>query len=222
VLSAENLASIESEGRRLGEAARRDPGRVVPQYPGWTLADLVAHTASMHGRTTLICRDLPAERISAARLPEGKDPVRWYEETLEEMLQVLEVADPATPVWGFAPTPNLGFWERRMVIETGIHRWDAFHALGETEPLTDRVAESGLDEFGEMWLPRLGDTELQPLGVEAVDLLRSWVYGGGTATSTITGTGSDLYLRLMSRPSTVELPADWSAAVDGLEPPPKG
>lgn len=220
MLWAENLASIESEGRRLGEAARRDPERPVPQYPGWTLADLVSHTASMHGRTILICRNLPSERISPPRLPDDKDPVKWYEETLEEMLQVLEAADPETPVWGFAPTPNLGFWERRMVIETGIHRWDAFHAFGEDEPLTDRVAESGLEEFGEMWVPRLGDTGLAKLEVEASDLTRSWVYGEGEPRVSVTGTASDLYLRLMSRPSAVELPADWSAAVDGLPPPP--
>ena len=220
MLSAENLASIESEGRRLGEVARRDPARPVPQYPGWTLNDLVAHTASMHRRTILICRDLPSERISAPRLPEGKDALAWYEETLEEMLRVLENADPQTPVWTLSSVPTLGFWEERMVIETGIHRWDAYQALGQIEPLTNRVAESGLDEFGEVWVPRLGDSPPSPLRVEAIDLSREWVYGGGTATSTITGTGSDLYLRLMSRPSAVELPADWSAAVDGLPPPP--
>ncbi|MBW3666714.1 MAG: maleylpyruvate isomerase N-terminal domain-containing protein, partial [Actinobacteria bacterium] len=124
MLWAENLASIESEGRRLGEAASSDPTRPVLQYPGWTLSDLVSHTASMHGRTILICRDLPVERISPPRLPDGEDPVQWYEETLEEMLQVLEVADPEAPVWAFSSVPNLGFWERRMVIETGIHRWD--------------------------------------------------------------------------------------------------
>lgn len=220
MLWAENLASIESEGRRLGKAARRDPERPVPQYPDWTLSDLVSHTASMHGRTILICRDLPPERISAPRLPDGKDPLEWYEETLEEMLQVLEVADPETPVWTLSPVPNLGIWERRMVIETGIHRWDAFHAFGETEPLTDRVAQCGLDEFGEMWVPRLGDTGLPALAVEASDLTRSWLYGEGEPQVSVTGTASDMYLRLMSRPSAVELPADWSAAVDGLPPPP--
>ncbi|MGH8946900.1 MAG: maleylpyruvate isomerase family mycothiol-dependent enzyme [Acidimicrobiia bacterium] len=219
MLSAENLAAIESEGRRLGEAARRDPTRPVPQYPGWSLADLASHTASILGRTTLICRELPSERISAPRLPEGADPVEWYHQTLEEMLGTLEQADPETPCWALGPRQNLGFWERRMVIETGIHRWDAHHAVGEESPLTDRVATSGLDEFGDMWLPQLG--EVQPL--EAVDAAggRSWVYGEGDPAVSISGTASDLYLRLVARPSSVKLPDDWEAAVDGLPPPPK-
>lgn len=219
MLSAENLAGIESEGRRLGQAARRDPGLPVPQYPDWTLADLASHTASIHGRTVQICKELPTERISAPRLPDGKDPIDWYEETLDDMLAVLTEADPNTACWGFWPNPNLGFWERRMVIETGVHRWDAFGAFGEEDRLTDLVARSGLDEFGDMWLPRLG--EVQTLRVTADDFERSWVFGDGDPTASVQGTASDIYLRLVSRPSPVELPDDWTRAVDGLGPPPK-
>lgn len=219
MLSAENLAGIESEGRRLGQAARRDPDRPVPQYPGWTLADLASHTASIHARTALICRELPDERISAPTLPEGEDVLDWYDETLEDMLSALTEADPAARCWGFGPEPSVGFWERRMVIETGVHRWDAYQAHGEEDRLTDLVARSGLDEFGDMWLPHLGD--VQPLQVHAVDLGQTWVYGDGDGTGSVEGTASDLYLRLVSRPSPAVLPDDWAAAVDGLAPPPK-
>lgn len=219
MLLAEHLAGIESEGRRLGLAARRDPERAVPQYPDWTLADLVSHTASIHGRTAMICRELPIERISAPTLPEGKDVIDWYEETLDEMLDALRDTDPASQCWAFGPEPNVGFWERRMVIETGIHRWDAYQAFGEEDRLTDLVARLGLEEFGDMWLPHLGD--VQTLQVTAPDLGATWVYGDGAPTASIDGSGSDVYLRLVSRPSPVELPDDWAAAVDALAPPPK-
>lgn len=217
--SAENLAGIESEGRRLGQAARRDQDRPVPQYPDWTLADLASHTASIHGRTALICRELPTERISAPRLPEGMDPVQWYEETLDEMLAALREVDPDAACWAFGPEQNVGFWERRMVIETGVHRWDAFQAFDEEDRLTDLVARSGLEEFADMWLPQLG--EVQPLEVTAIDLERSWIYGVGEPAVSVAGNASDIYLRLLSRPSPVELPGDWAEAVDGLAPPPK-
>lgn len=217
--SAENLAGIESEGRRLARAARRDPGMPVPQYPDWALADLASHTASIHGRTALICRELPEERVSAPRLPEGMDPIDWYEETLDDMLEALRAADPDAPCWAFGPEPNVGFWERRMVIETGVHRWDAYQAFGEEDRLTDLVARSGLDEFGDMWLPQLG--ELPTLRVTATDMDRSWIYGEGEPAVSVDGTASDIYLRLLSRQSPVELPGEWAEAVDSLAPPPK-
>lgn len=219
MLSAENLASIESEGRRIGFYVRRDPERPVPQYPEWTMADLASHTASIHGRTTTIVTDLPTERISAPTLPDGADVADWYEETLDGMLAALTDADPVSHCWGFGPTPSVGFWERRMVIETGVHRWDAAQAFDEQDRLIDNVARSGLDEFADMWLPHLG--EVRALRVEATDMGRSWVYGEGEPLADVEGTASDLYLRLVSRPSPVELPDEWAAAIDALAAPPK-
>lgn len=219
MLLVENLASIESEGRRIALAVRRDPERLVPQYPDWTLADLASHLASIHGRTRQVVEELPTERISAPRVPEDADPVDWYEETLEEMLAVLRDADPTTPCWGFWPDSCVGLWESRMVIETGVHRWDAYQAFGEEDRLTDHVARSGLDEFPVLWLPRLG--EVRPLELTATDLGTTWVFGGDDPDASVEGTVSDLLLRLMSRPSPVELPGDWADAVDGLEPPPR-
>ena len=219
MLSAENLDVIRSEGGRILELARRDLDRVVPQYPNWTMADLLSHIGSILGRTTLICRELPSERISGPRPSEGADVLDWYEATLTEMLATLEDADPDTPVWGFWPGPCIGLWERRMVVEAGLHRWDAEQAFGEPEPLLDLVAVSGLDEFTDLWVPRVD--EWPALEVRAVDLGREWVLGTGAAEATVSGTASDLYLRLMSRASAVELPERWATLVDALEPPPR-
>ena len=200
-------------------AVRRDPARLVPQYPEWTLSDLASHTASIHGRTVIICREHPQERISAPRLPENRDAADWCEETLEEMVAALRESDPSTRVWTFGSEPSIGFWERRMVVETGVHRWDASDAFGVAEGLTERVAEAGLDEFAQNYLSRLGDVET--LEVVATDLGRSWIYGTGDPTASVEGTASDLYLRLVARQSPVELPLAWAAAVDGLPSPPK-
>jgi uncharacterized protein (TIGR03083 family) len=219
VLSAENLESIRVDGERILELARRDPGLPVPQYPGWDMTDLASHLGSIHGRTTQICRELPAERPHAPRPTEEDDVLDWYDANLSEMLATLEEADADVSTWGFWPESNLGLWERRMVIETGVHRWDAEQAFGDPPPLTDHVALSGLDEFADMWLSRL--PELPALEAKAEDLGRAWVFGSGSPSETVSGTASDIYLRLMSRPSPVELPGPWSAAVDELEPPPK-
>lgn len=219
MLSAENLAAIESEGRRLGALMRREPGRSVPQYEGWTLSDLAVHTAAVHGRTAQVVRDLPTERVSAPNLPDGADPIDWYDQTLEDMLAALAAADPAAECWGFGADTTVGFWERRMVIETGLHRWDAAQAFGEEDRLVYSVAKAALEEYPEMWLPRLEG--LPALRIQASDPEVDLILGDGEPTATISGSASDIYLRLMSRPSSVTLPDAWAQAVDSLDPPPK-
>lgn len=217
MLSAENLASIESEGRRLAAACRTAPEAEFPQYPGWTLADLASHTGSIHGRTVLVCRELPEERIPAPRLPEGHDPIEWYEATLDEMLAALTAADPTVSVWTFDDSGTLGFWETRMVAETGVHRWDAERVIGRVEPLTDHVAMVGFDEFPSFWLHNLGEVQTLEVSTD----LGQWVFGDGEPTATVEGTASEIYLRMMQRPSSIELPLDWAEAVDALGQPPK-
>jgi uncharacterized protein (TIGR03083 family) len=211
-----HLEAISTEGRRLLNFARRDLERVVPQYPTWTLRGLVTHTASIHARTIAVCSSLPQDRIPAPELPPGRGPLAWYAETLSAMVAAFRSADPHAEVWFFTADRTIGAWERRMLIETGVHRWDAQQALEDPDPLLPVVAESGLDEFGDMWLPRFGD--LPALHVRATDIGRSWTFGRGNAGPPITGSASDIYLRLMSRPG-VRLPAEWAAAVDGAGTP---
>ncbi|HEY6629708.1 MAG TPA: maleylpyruvate isomerase family mycothiol-dependent enzyme [Acidimicrobiia bacterium] len=210
--------TIRSEALRILEIADRSLEHPVPQYPGWSMTDLLSHLAWVHGRTTIICIDLAHERVSGPRMPMHSDVSRWFSETLESMLEALASTDHDAKVWGFGSETTVGWWQRRMLIETGVHRWDAEQAWGEEQPLLDAVAAAGLEEYPDMWLPRLDG--VRPLRLIATDLDRSWVYGEGDPMARVEGTGSDLYLRLMSRPG-VDLPDEWAAAVDALEPPPK-
>ncbi|MGH8913849.1 MAG: maleylpyruvate isomerase family mycothiol-dependent enzyme [Acidimicrobiia bacterium] len=217
--SAESLALIRSEGERILELGRRNQERAVPQYPGWVMGDLLSHLGSILARTTLICRELATERPTLPVPPQGADMVDWCEASLREMLATLEESDPETPVWGFWQEPSIRRWVRRMVIETGLHRWDADQAFGEEGPLSEAVATAGLDEFQEMWVSRLDD--MPAMVVQATDLARRWVYGSGTPEKVVDGTASAIYLRLMSRPSPVDLPEKWAEAVDNLAGPAK-
>jgi uncharacterized protein (TIGR03083 family) len=211
-----DLAAIEYEGWRLIELGRLNPDRTVPQYPTWTMRDLVVHVAGVHGRTATICETLPAGRIPGPELPLDEDPFEWAAEQLAAMLEGLATADVTAAVWTFVDDPSLGFWMRRMVIETGVHRWDAHSAVGEPVELLTTVAGHGLDEFPDLYLPRLG--EVQTIELRATDLGRSWRFGRGQPRVLVEGSASDLFLRLMSRPG-VELPPDWARAVDSLGSP---
>jgi uncharacterized protein (TIGR03083 family) len=216
MIDPEDLAAIEREGRRIIELARAKPGAHTRQYPTWTLADLVVHLGGVHGRTAEVCRLLPAERIPTPDPDPGRDPLDWAEAQLGRMLVALAAADPEAEVWTFVSDRRLAFWAPRMVIETGVHRWDAEGAVGEPSPLPRMVAVHGLDEFSALYLPRLGD--LPTLGLHATDLDRHWRFGSGPASEVVQGTASELYLRLMSRPGVV-LPEAWARAVDALAPP---
>ncbi len=185
----------------------------MPQYPDWTARDLITHTAMIHGRTTAICETLPRDRISAPRLSEGDDAFAWYEANLAAMLDALGQADLSTPVWTLTSDGTVGFWLKRMAVETAIHRWDIEDAFGESHPLDTDVSRMALDEFGEMWMPHLGD--LPALQAHAVDLDNAWVFGEGEISDSVEGTASAIYLRLMSRGSLV-LPDRWANAVDNV------
>jgi uncharacterized protein (TIGR03083 family) len=211
-----DLATIEYEGWRLIELCRRTPDRVVPQYPTWTMRDLVVHVAQVHGRTGLVCETLPTSRVPGPDLPADADPFDWAAEQLARMLEGLAMADPEARVWTFVDDPALGFWVRRMVVETGVHRWDAHSAVGEPVELLTGVSAHGLDEFADLYLPRLGD--VPTIELRATDLGRSWRFGRGQPTAQVEGEASDLYLRLMSRPG-VSLPRAWEGAVDALGSP---
>ncbi|MGI9609262.1 MAG: maleylpyruvate isomerase family mycothiol-dependent enzyme [Acidimicrobiia bacterium] len=216
--SAENLEAIQRDGALILQLALRDPESPVPHYPEWDMRDLVSHTASIHGRTAVISETLPKERVSAPRLPSGADVFEWYAETLSRMLDALRAADSGATVWSFSTDHSIAFWERRMVVETGVHRWDAESSFGEEGPLETLVAVQGLDEYAQMWLPQV--EPLPPLEAVALDLERTWRFGDGRPELRVEGTASDIYLRLMSRPG-VDLPEVWADAVDGLARPRK-
>ena len=215
-MNEQHLAVIEQEGRRIIEIGRGSPRAIVPQYPSWTMTDLVSHVGGVHGRTADICQQLPGERIGVTVPPGGADPFDWAAAELERMLAGLATAEPGAEVWTFVPDPHLSFWSTRMVIETGVHRWDAQGVTGRPEPLLEIVAISGLDEFADLYLPRLGAVSTLELHAPGVD--RWWRFGQGEPEATVAASVSDLYLRLMARPGAA-LPRDWEQAVDGLRSP---
>lgn len=212
----QRLATIRADGQRIIDAARAAPNRPVPQYPTWTLHDLLLHVATIQARTAEVCTSLPQERISSPALPLAHDLCTQAEEALTQLLDALVAADPDAEVWTIGLDRHVRFWERRMVIETGVHRWDAQAATETPDPLPPTVAIDGLDEFTDFYLGRLGD--VPTIDVHATDIGRTWRYGDGEATTTVEGTASELFLRLMSRPGAA-FPVAWEQAVDSLASP---
>ena len=123
----------------------------VPSCPGWTVADLARHTGAIHRWATAI-----VETEATARVPfpapaspwESADGwAQWLASGATPLLTTLRAAGPLTEVWSWGPGRTSGWWARRMLHETTVHRADAELALGDDPVIDPVVAADGIDEF---------------------------------------------------------------------------
>jgi len=128
----------------------------IPFCGDWKGRDLALHqggvwafaNANAQGNTDF---GKPGPETAA---PEDDDELEgWLQERAATLIDSLQGADPTTPTWTFAPdNQTMGFWQRRMLHETGVHRWDAQWAAGATAPIDPAVASDGIDEYTQVGL----------------------------------------------------------------------
>lgn len=176
------LAQLASDGAAL-RAAAVDLDKPVPTCPGWTVRDAVEHTAVVYAhKSTVIEGGLSAPPSDWP--PEfAYDDVRdFYDEQLHRVIEALRTRDPATSVWTwYEPEQTVGFWVRRMMQETVVHRADVESASGPPARIDDEVAVDGIDEFIERML--CDDTEAY---AEAPGIGQRVVIAAGPSVWTVT------------------------------------
>ncbi len=128
-----------------------DPATPVPTCERWRLVDLIHHTTQIHRWVAGMVAEYSTERHSRrkADLPLPPDPARypdWVGEARTMLVPVLRAADPNRPMWTWGANRTAGFWSRRMVHETAVHRADASLALGHRPALDPDVAVDGVEE----------------------------------------------------------------------------
>lgn len=145
------LNALRSDGAALAKAARTNLEAEVPSCPGWTMRDLVIHTAGVYKHKNEIVKDLIAEphSFTAASPPGAEDKlVEWFESWLDELAGTLEASDPGARAWNWSEGEQVvSFWHRRMAQETAVHRWDAQNAVGDAAPIAPDLAADGIDEL---------------------------------------------------------------------------
>lgn len=223
--TARLLESLDADFRRLHDlAARAGSGELaatVPTCPEWTVADLVDHVATvyLHKAETMRLGAFPGE------WPPQRDPEapaaylrRAYAALAGEF--AARAPDERTMTW-FGPDQTVGFWIRRMVHESVIHRIDGELGLGaDRAAIPWDIAVDGIDEVlttflayaSQEWpedfegaLPSAGETALVRAG-EAAWLLtfgeRVTVAQADSATTadvTLTGDPEGMLLWLWRR-----------------------
>jgi uncharacterized protein (TIGR03083 family) len=133
-------------------AAAPDIAADVPSCPGWTVADLAGHVGRVHRWVAALIETRATARTP---FPEADAPwasadglAQWLAAGSWPLLTALRSAGPLTDVWSWGPGRTSGWWARRMLHETTVHRADAELALGVVDPVIDPVtAADGIDEF---------------------------------------------------------------------------
>lgn len=144
---AQMLAQLMDDGSGL-LAAARDLAVPVPSCPGWSVGDAVLHTAQVYAWCrSIIEQDLDEEPDFPPAL-DSSDVREAYDEQLHGLAETLRTRDPLARAFSwYAPDQSVGFWVRRMMQETVIHRADVELAAGAPTPVDDEVAVDGIDEL---------------------------------------------------------------------------
>jgi uncharacterized protein (TIGR03083 family) len=128
------------------------PTSPVRGCPGWDLAKLVKHTGIVHRWAAAVVATRATAPIAQNALDVGLPAdaaqyPRWLAAGAAPLAIVLREAGPATDVWSWASSAGSGWWARRMLHETTVHRVDAEVALGIEPAIDADVAADGIDEF---------------------------------------------------------------------------
>jgi uncharacterized protein (TIGR03083 family) len=140
---------VHREGRRLIESCAAAPTEPVRSCPGWTGTDLAVHTASVHRRVAHWCatRASTPERWPDDTPSANDTPWGWCRDALALVTDALAAIGPDDPVWSWTDRQDGGFYHRRMVHETVLHRWDAETLAGEPAALDPAISADGIDEL---------------------------------------------------------------------------
>ncbi len=228
------LAAIEAQGRRLLDACEASPDASVAACPGWTNTDLAIHTASVYRRVAHWCsvRATKPERWPDHEPADPTVPWAWCREALELVLAALGDIGADEPVWSWTDRRDGGFYHRRMVHESVVHRWDAEASTGMPGSIDPEIAADGVDEVidvglrfrstnspieypeGDVLLIRSDGTQRWRLrAIDGVLQVAKGADAGVSAAAVVAGPAEDLLLYMWGRSmSGVNIAGDKSVA----------
>ena len=214
------LELVRADSDLLLAAVRSAPASGVPSCPEWTALDLLRHVGEVYEHK-LVCMELDRDPKDGEcePAPEELEPLAdWFTGRRDALLARLAEHGPAQPsyTW-FPPDQTVGFWFRRMALETAVHRIDAELAAGLTTPVDPELAADGVDEVVGFLAHDFGDRSELDLGADRTVELRCadrrWALTlrtdklehaaeGTAADASVTGDPADLFLHIWNRPVT--------------------
>jgi uncharacterized protein (TIGR03083 family) len=165
----------------LFEAALRngDLDAEVDGCPGWSVSGLVEHIGTLHRYVT--------EAIVTAAKPGGwpagpeGDLADWFAEgaaALEAAMRERSDDEACYTFFDNAPK-TVGTWVRRQCQELAVHRYDAeLAATGTAEAIDAEIAKDGIEEYFDLFVPRVDGRSPIRIGELSVHLHATDVDGG--------------------------------------------
>jgi uncharacterized protein (TIGR03083 family) len=191
-----NLELLRAEiGQFVDLLHDADLATPVATCPGWDVAELVRHVGKAHrwARQIVVTRAeafVPWKSVPLDTPETAEHLPAWLAAGAEPLLTALD-ADPSTQVWAWVSPGSIGYWARRMLHETTVHRADVELALGG-DPLVDpEVATDGIAEFLELLGISKAPARLADLGRAGDSLHLHPTDGAGEWTVTLTDAGFD-------------------------------
>jgi uncharacterized protein (TIGR03083 family) len=148
------LAAVQADSDRIVRAlgARRDG--VIPWSDTWTAQDCARHVGGLHHVIATVIEGRPTANFGAFKTleqPSASDPAlgRWIADGTAAMVEQLRAAAPGDTAWSWWPDDQtVGFWSRRVALETLVHRWDVELGAGVTiVPADPALAADAIDEY---------------------------------------------------------------------------
>jgi uncharacterized protein (TIGR03083 family) len=180
----------------------------VPGCPGWSLADLVWHLASVQHFWAWVVgtrAEDPSRYEEPGRVPD--DELLGYGAARSAELETaLEGADPAQRVWTWSTRRDLAWVLRRQTMEAVVHTADVELVLDDLRPIPAVVGLEGLDEWLEVMVPAALPSgppeEAHPVVFRALDAGAERTLFAGSRPypiATLTGNAGDLLLAAWHR-----------------------
>jgi uncharacterized protein (TIGR03083 family) len=180
----------------------------VPGCPDWDLSDLVWHLAEVQHFWAWVVGSRAQDPTGYAepdRVPDD-ELLAFLAASSAELEAALDGAEPAEPVWTWAPRRDVAFVLRRQVVEAVVHTADLELVLDDLRPIPADVALDAIDEWLEVELPAaLPDgppAGAHPVVLHAVDADAERTLFPGTRPfpiAVLTGNAGDLLLALWRR-----------------------
>lgn len=150
-------AALLEQTRAFGDLTRSgDPATPVPTCGDWNLKQLFRHVGRGNRWAAQIITQRRNQPLDPREVRDGRPPddldgaVDWLQHGAELLIDAVDRASSDARVWTFVGPRPAGWWLRRRLHETVVHRADAALALGADFAIAADLAADCLSEWIEL------------------------------------------------------------------------